>query len=320
MRVLFMGTSDFAVPSLEKLITHNYEIIAVVTQPDRPSGRGRKLTPSPIKSTALEHNLSIFQPEKVRDPEFVRTLRQLSPDVIVVAAFGQLLPPSVLDIPPCGVINLHPSLLPKYRGAAPIQWTLINGEKETGITLMLLDEGEDTGDIICRQSIPIEINDTSETIHYTLANLGAKLLRETLRDLPKGKRPKSTPQDHAKATHAPRLTKSIGNINWEDDAEKIHNLIRGTVGWPGAYTYFRNDMLLKIVESVHPAVDRLVNVNTTDVLPGTITISEKRELYVVTGKGQLQLSKVQPATKRVMEIMDFINGYNIKTGERLSGK
>ena len=320
MRVLFMGTSEFAVPSLEELITHNFEIIAVVTQPDRPSGRGRKLRTSPIKVTALENNLNIFQPEKVRDPKFVRTLRQLSPDVIVVAAFGQLLPPSVLDIPPCGVINLHPSLLPKYRGAAPIQWTIINGEKETGITLMLLDEGEDTGDIICRQSIPIEINDTSETIHSTLANLGAKLLKETLDDVPKGKRPKSTPQDHAKASHAPRLTKSIGNINWEDDAEKIHNLVRGTAGWPGSYTYFRNDMLVKIVQSVHPTVDRLVNVSITDELPGTVTINDKRELYVVTGKGKLQLSKVQPATKRVMETVDFINGYSIKSGERFSRK
>ncbi len=318
MRVLFMGTSEFAVPSLEMLITHNFEIIAVVTQPDRPSGRGRKLTPSPIKTTALEHNLCIFQPEKVRDPEFVSTLRQLSPDVMVVAAFGQLLPASVLDIPPCGVINLHPSLLPKYRGAAPIQWTLINGEKETGITLMLLDEGEDTGDIICRQSIPIEISDTYETIHSTLANLGAKLLKDTLSDIPKGKHPKSTPQDHAKATHAPRLKKSIGSINWEDDAEKIHNLIRGTVGWPGAYTNFRNDMQLKIIQSIHPEVNKLVNVHTTEELPGTITIKDKRELYVTTGNGELQLSKVQPATKRVMEIIDFINGYNIKSGERLS--
>lgn len=320
MRVLFMGTSEFAVPSLENLISHNFEIIGVVTQPDRPSGRGRKLKPSPIKSTALGHDLNIYQPEKVRDPDFVKILRHLKPDVIVVAAYGQLLPPSILDLPPCGVINLHPSLLPKYRGAAPIQWTLIRGEKETGITLMLLDEGEDTGEIICSHSITIGLNDTSEMIHSTLANLGAKLLKDTLSNLTIGTRPKSTPQDHSEATHAPRLTKSIGHINWEDDAEKIHNLIRATVGWPGAYTYLRNDTLLKIVQSVHPAVYKLVYDNIRDALPGTITLNDRRGLFVVTGQGQLQILRVQPATKRIMDATDFINGYNIKSGERLIGK
>ena len=319
MRVLFMGTSEFAVPSLEELVTHNFEIIAVVTQPDRPSGRGKKLKPSPIKTVALEHNLTFYQPEKVRELKFVETLRQLMPDVIVVAAFGQLLPQSVLDIPPCGVINLHPSLLPKYRGAAPIQWALINGEKETGITLMLLDAGEDTGNIICQRRLPIGNKDTSETIHYTLANFGAKLLIDTLHNLPEGKPPISTPQNHAEATHAPRLTKSIGHIHWEDEAEKIHNLIRGTTGWPGAYTYFRGDILIKITESVPPASGGVVDQSNIEVIPGMITISNKRELFVITGKGKLQLSKVQPATKRVMEAKDFINGYNIKTGECFAG-
>ena len=315
MRILFMGTSEFAIPALEQLVTHNYDIIGVVTQPDRPSGRGKRLSPSPVKKIASANNLKIYQPEKVRDPDFVKILNELFLDVIVVAAFGQLLPQSVLDIPPCGVINLHPSLLPKYRGAAPIQWALINGEKETGISLMLLDAGEDTGDIIYQERIPINSDDTAETLHDTLANIGAKLLIETLSELPKGKLPKAEPQDNAKATHAPRLTKEIGHINWHEDAITIFNLIRGTAGWPGAYTYFRNDIRLKITESLPHENDKIRSNALMSGQPGTIRINADREMFVITGDGELQIIQVQPATKRVMNANDFVNGYQIQTGD-----
>ncbi len=319
MRILFMGTSEFAIPALEQLVTHNHDIIGVVTQPDRPSGRGKRLSPSPVKKIASAHSLKVYQPEKVREPTFVKTLNGLMPDLIVVAAFGQLLPQLVLDIPPCGVINLHPSLLPKYRGAAPIQWALINGEKETGISLMLLDAGEDTGDIICRQRIPINSDDTAETLHDTLAHVGAKLLIETLSELPKDKPPKAEPQilieGHAIATHAPRLTKDIGHINWNEKTTTIFNLIRGTAGWPGAYTYFRNTIRLKITAALPHDRDNISSNKLMSKHPGTIVIDADREMFVITGDGNLQIIQVQPATKRVMKANDFVNGYQIKTGD-----
>ncbi len=318
MRVLFMGTSEFAIPALKELIAHHFEIIAVVTQPDHPSGRGKKLNPPPVKQIATEYNLNIYQPEKVRVPEFVETLERLAPDVIIVAAFGQLLPQTVLDIPPCGVINLHPSLLPKYRGAAPIQWALINGEKETGVTLMLLDAGEDTGDIICMERIPIELEDTAETLHHQLAIIGARLLVDVLGNLPHGQPPVATPQNHVNATHAPRLTKTVGHINWNEPATTIHNLIRGTTGWPGAYSFFREGTLLKIIQALPDEDTHKVKRNIPNELPGTIKITSERQLFVVTGRGELQLLQVQPATKKVMEVYDFVNGYQIKTGESFS--
>lgn len=310
MRILFMGTSEFAVPALRELITHEFEPIGVVTQPDRPSGRGKRLTAPPVKIFATEHNLPIYQPEKVRKPDFMSVLERLAPDVIIVAAFGQLLPQTVLDIPPCGTINLHPSLLPKYRGAAPIQWALINGETQTGVTLMLLDAGEDTGDIISTASIPIQDKDTALTLTDQLAELGANQLIRLLTDMPVGAPPPATPQNDAVATHAPRLTKEIGHIDWNQPATTIHNLVRGTAIWPGAYTFFRDKHRLKII-SCQPLPQIL------DVPSGTLEIVEKRKLLVATADGTLQLLKIQPATKKVMEADDFINGYQLKSGEQL---
>ncbi len=312
MRVLFMGTSEFAIPALEALIAQNHEIIGVITQPDRPSGRGKKLKPTPVKQIARAHNLQVYQPEKVRETKFVETLKRLSPDVIIVAAFGQLLPQKVLDIPPCGVINLHPSLLPKYRGAAPIQWALINGEEETGVTLMLLDAGEDTGDIICMEKISIGLEDTALTLHQKLADIGALLLIEVLVNLQYGgKPPPATPQNHAESTHAPRLTKDIGCINWTKSATQIHNLIRGTSGWPGAYTFFRDNTLLKIIQSLPNNTKK----NKMPGQPGAIRINTEQHLFVNTGQGEIQLLQVQPATKKVISTKDFVNGYQMKTGE-----
>ncbi|MCG9133566.1 methionyl-tRNA formyltransferase [Candidatus Poribacteria bacterium] len=309
MRILFMGTSEFAMPALRELVTHKFEIIGVVTQPDRPSGRGKRLSAPPVKIVATEYNLPIYQPEKVREPGFLRILERLAPDVIIVAAFGQLLPQTVLDIPPCGTINLHPSLLPKYRGAAPIQWALINGETETGVTLMLLDAGEDTGDVISTVSIPIRDEDTAFTLTEQLAELGASQLVQFLTDMPIGTPPPATPQNDATATHAPRLTKEIGHIDWHQPATTIHNLVRGTAIWPGAYTFFRDNLRLKII-SCQPLPQMLA------APAGTLEIVEKRKLLVATAEGTLQLLKIQPATKKVMEADDFINGYQLETGEQ----
>ena len=305
-----MGTSEFALPALTELITHKFEIIGVVTQPDRPSGRGKRLNPPPVKIAATEHDLPVYQPEKVRKPDVVRTLERLAPDVTVVAAFGQLLPQTVLDIPPCGTINLHPSLLPKYRGAAPIQWALINGETETGVTLMLLDAGEDTGDIISATHIPIRDEDTAFTLTEQLAQLGANQLIKCLSEMRGDTPPPSTPQNNAEATHAPRLTKEIGDINWHQPATTIYNLVRGTAIWPGAYTFFRNNLRLKVI-NCQPLPQ------TSDAPPGTLEIVEKRKLLVATSDGALQLLKIQPATKKAMETGDFINGYQVQTGEQL---
>ena len=310
MRILFMGTSEFAVPALRELITHKFEIIGVVTQPDRPSGRGKRLNPPPVKIVATEHSLPVYQPEKVRKPDFMSVLERLTPDVIIVAAFGQLLPQTVLDIPPCGTINLHPSLLPKYRGAAPIQWALINGETETGVTLMLVDAGEDTGDIISTAAISIRDEDTAFTLTDQLAQLGAIQLIRLLTDMPVEAPPPATPQNGAAATHAPRLTKEIGHIDWNQPATTIHNLVRGTAIWPGAYTFFRDNHRLKII-SCQPLPQTLAAPS------GTLEIVEKRKLLVATADGTLQLLKIQPATKKVMEAGDFINGYQLQTGEQL---
>ena len=309
MRILFMGTSEFAVPALKVLISDKFELIGLVTQPDRPSGRGKRLNPPPVKVIAAEHNIPVYQPEKVRKPDFVKTLKYLAPDVIVVAAFGQLLPQTVLDIPPCGTINLHPSLLPKYRGAAPIQWALINGETETGVTLMLLDAGEDTGDIISADRVPIRDEDTAFTLTEQLAQLGADQLVRCLSDMPNGGPPLAIPQNHVEATHAPRLTKETGHINWDQPATTIHNLVRGTAIWPGAYTFFRDELRLKVIRC-QPLP------RTLAVQPGTLEIVDRQKLIVATAEGTLQLLEIQPATKKVMEASDFINGYQLQTGEQ----
>ena len=324
MRIVFMGTSEFAVPALKTLIAHESELIGIVTQPDRRSGRGKRLTPPPVKGVAEQHNLPFYQPEKVRQRSFIRTLEQLAPDVIVVAAFGQLLPQSMLDIPPCGTINLHPSLLPKYRGAAPVQWALINGETETGITLMLLDAGEDTGDIICAERIPIQDADTTVTLMEKLACLGANLLLKVLKEMPAAATPPATPQHHDEATRAPRLTKETGCIDWHCSATAIHNLVRGTEGWPGAYAFFRENLRLKILRclpcslrSAETCPPRTLDSQAlSPIPPGTIEITGRQQLLVATGEGTLELLQVQPATKKAMAARDFVNGYQLKTGER----
>ncbi len=307
-----MGTSYFAIPTLESLVKQAWEIVAVVTQPDRPSGRGRKLTSPPVKLLAQQHQLPILQPERVGEKLVIQYLKSLAPDMIVVVAFGQLLPKKILDLPAGGCLNIHPSLLPKYRGAAPIQWTLINGEKETGVTIMLLDEGEDTGDIVLQKSVAIPANETSPELHDRLANLAPDLLIKSMQQYEAtGRKPSHYPQDHNKSTHAPKLTKSIGFINWNSNAEQIYNLVRGTLGWPGAITNLAGTSVkildCTVIESQFP--------------PGQIQIIDGSNnglsLVIGTSFGSLKLNKLQPATKSPISATDFINGYNIHTGDRV---
>ena len=305
-----MGTGEFAIPSLKQLIAGNFDIAGVVTQPDKPSGRGKRLNPPPVKIIAAGHNLPIHQPEKVRQREFIRVLKELQPTAIIVAAFGQFLPKSVLSIPPCGCLNLHPSLLPKYRGAAPIQWALINGETETGVTIMLLDEGADTGDIILQKRVNIQPEDSALTLSNRLAHLAAPLLIEALEsasDVP----PPHTPQNDAEATHAPRLTKEIGQIDWGKSADAICNLVRGTAVWPSAYTYLGDNLRVKIIDCA--PVDYA---NFSDCAPGTIQITPEKELIVLAGRRAVRLDCVQPANRRKISGHDFINGHRLKPGDR----
>jgi len=310
MRVLFMGTSNFAVPSFEKLISEKFDIVGVVTQPDRPSGRGRKLQASPIKLIAKKNKLNIFQPEKVREKSVVSQLKRLEPDVIVVIAFGQILPRAILDIPSSGCFNIHPSLLPKYRGAAPIQWALINGETETGITIMLLDEGEDTGDIILQKRSEIDPETDAILLYQQLGNFAPNLLIHVLRRSI-DQLPMTQPQENSLATYAPQLTKEHGNVNWNKSAVEILNLVRGTAIWPQAHAFLRDNLHIKILSC------SLMSINSGKTFPpGTIEISRNKQVIVHTARGKLILAKVQPATKNKMSAHDFVNGYRIKTGDR----
>lgn len=267
--------------------------------------------PPPIKVTAARHNLQVYQPERVRKPDFIRTLKGLQPDAIVVAAFGQIIPKAVLDLPPCGCINVHPSLLPKYRGAAPIQWALINGEEETGITIMLLDETEDTGDIILQRRVNVTLQDNAATLANRLACTAATVLVEVLEASRGNAPPPHTPQNHDEATHAPKLTKENGRINWEAPAIEICNLVRGTAVWPGAYTFLNGELRLKILEC-----QVMVDVLNRNLLPGRITVTPQRDLTAGTGLGVVRITKVQPANKQIMDAKEFINGFRVKTGAR----
>ena len=321
MQLVFMGTAEFAVPTLEALAASEHNLLGVVTQPDRTGGRGKKLTPPPVKKAAFEHELSIYQPERARDAKFVQILNQLDPEAMVIAAYGQILPKRILDIPPYGCINIHPSLLPKYRGAAPIQRAIINGEQTTGVTIMLMDEGEDTGDIILQKEVEIFDDDTAITLHDRLAQIAANLLLEALA-LAKDGPPPHYPQNDSEATYAPKLVKEDGLIVWNKSAIQIRNLVRGTLPWPGAYTYFGEGKLLKVLScslrSPTPsAFGELTDILIMETKPGTIYITDEKEMAVKTGEGAILLKTVQPANKRPMNTTDFINGYRIKTGDHL---
>jgi len=309
MRIVFMGTPEFAVPSVEALLKSEDRVVGIVTQPDRPRGRGQRLSPSPVKVIARREQIPVLQPAKMKDPSFMAELSGWKPDVIAVAAFGRILPPAILSFPPRGCINVHASLLPKYRGAGPIQWALINGETETGITTMLMDEGMDTGAILLQATMAIGQDDTAGSLSSRLADLGGRLLVETLAQLKTGT---LTPrlQDHGQATLAPLLKKEDGAVNWTMSATSIANRIRGLTPWPGAYTFLRMDRWT-ISRSV--ALDE-----ATNLAPGQITALTKDAIHVATGKGVLAIRELQPANGRRMPAGQYLAGHPLETGMQLS--
>jgi len=309
MRIVFMGTPEFAVPSVEALLKSEDRVVGIVTQPDRPRGRGQRLSPSPVKVIARREQIPVLQPAKMKDPSFMAELSGWKPDVIAVAAFGRILPPAILSFPPRGCINVHASLLPKYRGAGPIQWALINGETETGITTMLMDEGMDTGAILLQATMAIGQDDTAGSLSSRLADLGGRLLVETLAQLKTGTlTPRS--QDHGQATVAPLLKKEDGAVNWTMSATSIANRIRGLTPWPGAYTFLRMDRWT-ISRSV--ALDE-----ATNLAPGQITALTKDAIHVATGKGVLAIRELQAANGRRMPAGQYLAGHPLETGMQLS--
>ncbi len=308
LRIVYMGTPDFAVPPLRALHDAGHGIAAVVTQPDRPKGRGRKLSPPPVKQAAMDYGDVVFQPKTVRTDEFHAHMADLAPDLFVVVAFGQLLPQSLLNIPDRGAINVHASLLPRHRGAAPIQWAIINGDRETGVTTMMMDKGMDTGDMLLAEKTTIQPDDTAASLHDRLSQLGARVLVETLERLQAGSLQR-TPQDHDQATYAPMLKKTDGEIDWSLPAEQIERLIRGVTPWPGAYT-FSEGMRLKVFKS--SVLDREVS-----VAPGTILECMPGELRVATGKGALAIREIQGKSGKRLPIDDFLCGCRLPDGSCL---
>ena len=309
MLLVFCGTPRFAVPTLEKLVESGHAVPLVVTQPDRPRGRGMEMTVSPVKEAALRLGLPIAQPDKIKSNDEFRTqLAAIHPDAIIVVGYGRIIPQWMIDLPRFGNLNLHASLLPKYRGAAPIQWAIANGESITGVTTMRIDAGLDTGDILLQRELPIEPDDTAETLGPKLAAVGAELMVETLRGLESGQvRP--VPQDHAKATLAPILRKEDGRIDFARTANEVFNRLRGFQPWPGAYTTFKSKTL-----QVHKARPSESSVRLD---PGEIAVEGTR---LVAGCGQgtaLELVEIQMEGKRRMLAREFINGYHPKTGDRL---
>ena len=300
MRIVFMGTPEFSVPVLESLKAAGHEIAAVVTQPDKPKGRGGQVLMTPVKEKALKLGIPVYQPVKVRDPEFIEIFRQLSPQVCVVVAFGQILPKALLEIPPYGCVNIHASLLPKYRGAAPIQWAVIDGEKESGVTTMLMDAGLDTGDMLESEKVTLSADETGDSLHDKLSAIGARLILSTLRKLEDGTAIR-TPQSEEGTCYAHMLEKSMGEIDWSRDAVSIERLIRGLNSWPSAYTHL-NGKTLKIWKAAVLSED-------PEGAPGEIIRSGKEELVVRTGKGCLSLLEVQLEGKKRMEIAAFLRGY-----------
>ena len=302
MKIVFMGTPDIAVPCLQKIIDEKYEILGVVTQPDKPKGRGKKLGMSPVKELAIENNIPVYQPVKARDKEFIDKIKSLNPDVIVVVAFGQILPKEILEIPKLGCINVHVSLLPKYRGAAPINWVIINGEEKTGVTTMYMDEGLDTGDMILKTEVNLDENITAGELHDKMMNIGAETLKETLRLIEEGNAPREV-QNHEEFSYAPIMNKSLGNIDFSKSAREIHNLVRGVNPWPSAYTTY-NDVIMKVWKT-----KVLDEKSTKDV--GTIIDVSKDGIKVSTIDNVLLIEEIQMPNKKRMLVGEYIKGNTI---------
>jgi methionyl-tRNA formyltransferase len=320
--IVFMGTPDFAVPSLTALLDHGENVVAVVTQPDRPKGRGRKLTAPPVKQLALDAGLPVLQPEKIRGQDFLAQLKDFQPDLIVVTAYGRILPGRLLNMPPLGTINVHGSLLPKYRGAAPVQWAILNGDSETGVTIMQMDEGMDTGDILLTRKIPIGPDDTAATLMTKLADLGGRALTAALGLLRDGKLA-PTRQDENLATTAPPLVKTMGLVDWSKPAAEISCQIRGMDPWPTTYTSIagkRFRLFRPTVIDDQAAIDRLLKAcPKTDrpIEPGTLCRVESDGLIIATGKGFLHVQEVQPEGSRRMTVGAYLSGHSLAIGQIL---
>jgi methionyl-tRNA formyltransferase len=306
-----MGTPDFAVASLEALLKSDDSVVGVVTQPDRPKGRGQILTPSPVKLLAQRQQIPLLQPLKMKDPEFLQALAGWKPDLIAVAAFGRILTPTILSLPPRGCINVHGSLLPKYRGAGPIQWAIINGETETGITTMVMDEGMDTGAMLLQEAIPIAPDDTADTLSPRLAELGGKLLVETIARLKAGTL-SPRPQDASQVTFAPLLKKEDGAIDWALPARILANRVRGLSPWPGAYTTVTGGDRWAIWRA------RAIPGSVTKP-PGTIIAVTTDAIHVATGEGVLAVTELQPTNSRRMAVSQYLPGHPTAVGLQLGG-
>lgn len=304
-----MGTPQFSVPGLQALHQNGYEIALVVTQPDRPRGRGRRITPSPVKQTAQDLGYPVIQPTSIKTPDFADQINSFKPDFQVVIAYGKILPENVLALPRIGTINIHASLLPKLRGAAPIQWAVINGETETGVCSMRMDKGMDTGDILLTAKEPIKPDDTAGTLHDRLAAKGATVLIDTLQAYADNTI-QPIPQDHNLASYAPMLTKDDGLINWNKSAKSLESFIRGVTPWPGAYTFWGNKRL-KIFKSTPITAE-------ISEPPGTVVMGFPDELRVATGEGVLSIQQIQSASGKRLAIKDFLRGHNIPPGTVLS--
>ena len=310
--VVFMGTPDFSVGSLRALLeAGQYHIQAVVTQPDRPKGRGQKMVETPVKTFALQHGLPVFQPVKVKEPDFVQQLKEWKPDFIVVAAFGQFLTQEILDIPTYGCINVHASLLPRYRGAAPIQYAIIKGEKESGVTIMRMEKGMDTGAMYSRVVVPIDEEMNFARLHDELMEKGATLLTDTLPLIADGLQPEV--QNESEATYATLLTKEMAKIDWARPAKEVHDMVRGFDPVPGAFTYLPDGKLLKIWES-------RVTGKPAEAEPGTVVSVSKKDFTVACGDEELRILTVQPESKKRMPAAVFLNGRGVQAGDMFCSK
>lgn len=306
MKIIYMGTPDFAVEALEALASSRHEVTAVFTQPDKPKGRGKAMQFTPVKEVALRENIPVYQPKKVRDPEVIQKIRELAPDVLVVVAFGQIIPQEILDIAPYGCINVHGSLLPKYRGAAPIQWAVIDGEKESGVTTMQMDAGLDTGDMLLKTVVPLDEKETGGSLFDKLSKAGADLLLETLDALENGT---VTPQKQGESptAYAKMLTKDMGAIDWNRPAKELERLIRGLNPWPSAFSHL-NGKTLKIWEA------SVEEENGEKKAPGTVLQADAKGFRIQTGEGILKIDTLQLEGKKRMDAQAFLRGYTVEAG------
>ena len=310
MKIVYMGTPDFAVPPLAALVENGYEVTAVVTQPDKPKGRGKTLLPTPVKEEALKHDIPVYQPLKVRDPEFVETLQKLEPDMIVVAAFGQIIPKTILDMPKYGCLNIHASLLPKYRGAAPIQQAVIDGEKESGVTIMQMDVGLDTGDMISQAVVPLAEDETGGSLFDKLAEEGAALLIKTIPSIVDGTAVYTKQPEESPTPYAAMISKKMGLMDFSKNATELERLVRGLNPWPSAYT-FLNGKTLKVWKCAVESAE------CGKAEPGTIIGVDKAGIHVACGSDALILKEVQLEGKKRMEVDAFLRGYQVTEGTML---